>query len=96
MTPVSDAPSTFTVDVHFAQGLFGFPECRDFALIAAPRPGYYWLQSREFPTLAFLLVDPFLHFDEYAVDLGEGDSAALGAGDAGRRCATRRLVDRVQ
>lgn len=83
MTPTPDAPVTFAVDVEFPQGLFGFPECRQFALITAPRPGFYWLQSREYPTLAFLLADPFLYFEDYAVDLGAGDSAALCAADAG-------------
>lgn len=55
--------------VTMPDGLFGFPECRGFALLPAGRDGFYWLQSTEHATLSFLLVDPFLYFDGYTVDL---------------------------
>jgi flagellar assembly factor FliW len=51
------------------EGLFGFPECRGFALLPAEREGFFWLQSTEHSSLAFLLVDPFIYFDGYTVDL---------------------------
>lgn len=65
--------STFT----FPAGMFGFPECRRFALLATGREGLFWLQSLEHSALTFLLADPFLFFDGYAVDLGAGDRAEL-------------------
>jgi len=65
--------STFT----FPVGMFGFPECRQFALLAAGREGLFWLQSMEHTALTFLLADPFLFFDGYAVELGAGDRAEL-------------------
>jgi flagellar assembly factor FliW len=61
----------------FPNGLLGFPECRNFALIEAQSAGTYWLQSIEHPVLVFLLVDPFLAFDDFAVDLGPSDLASL-------------------
>lgn len=50
-------------------GLLGFPTCTRFALLPAGRDGYLWLHSVEEPTVAFLIVDPFVYFDGYAVDL---------------------------
>ncbi len=63
--------------LHFPNGLLGFPECRNFALIEAQSAGTYWLQSIEHPVLVFLLVDPFLAFDDFTVDLGPKELASL-------------------
>lgn len=68
--------------IDFPGGLFGFPECRGFVLIPAERTGLYWLQSAEHGALAFLLVDPFLFFDGYAVDVAPVDLADLGGESA--------------
>lgn len=64
-------PVTVEADavLRFPAGILGFPDCRSFALLAPEREHVYWLQSTEQPSLAFLLVDPFVHFDGYAVDL---------------------------
>lgn len=67
--------------LNFPAGLFGFPECRSFVLVATERPGMFWLQSVEDGALAFLLVDPFPVFKEYAVDLGPLDLAKLQSSD---------------
>jgi len=66
----------------FPVGMFGFPECRRFALVPAGREGLYWLQSLEHATLVFLLADPFHFFPGYAVELGSGDRAELRVADA--------------
>ena len=63
--------------IDFPHGLFGFPESRSFTLISTEREGVYWLQSSEHSALVFLLVDPFLHFEGYAVDLSAADLAEL-------------------
>jgi flagellar assembly factor FliW len=63
--------------LEFPAGLLGFPECRSFALIAGQSSGTYWLQSIQHPVLVFLLVDPFLAFKDYAVDLAPQDLASL-------------------
>ncbi len=68
--------------LRFPSGLLGFPECRTFALVSARTPGLYWLQSIEHAILAFLLVDPFLIFDDYAVNLTPADIASLEVSDA--------------
>ncbi len=66
----------------FPSGMFGFPECRRFALVSAGRDGLFWLQSLEHATLAFLLADPFQFFPAYAVELGAGDRAELAVEEA--------------
>jgi flagellar assembly factor FliW len=63
---------------HFPSGLYGFPDSHHFVLLPAEQNGLYWLQSTEHSTLVFVLVDPFAHFDEYAVDLGPAEMKALG------------------
>jgi flagellar assembly factor FliW len=67
------AESVFT----FPVGMYGFPECRRFALLPAGREGLFWLQSLEHATLIFLLADPFHFFTGYAVELSSGDRAEL-------------------
>lgn len=61
----------------FPSGVFGFPECRSFVMLPAEREGFYWLQSVEHSALAFMLVDPFLFFPGYAVELGFAERADL-------------------
>lgn len=64
--------------ITFPGGLLGFPACREFVLIPSERQGLFWLQSVEHSPLAFLLVDPFLAVEGFAVDLAASDRAELG------------------
>lgn len=65
--------------LHFANGLLGFPECRRFALLRAEHDALFWLQSMEYPTLVFLLVDPFAAVNGYTIDVAPSQLADLGA-----------------
>ena len=76
--PLSVDPSQF---ITFPTGIYGFPQCRTFVLLKAQLEGTFWLQSVEYGTLAFLLVDPFHFFDGYHVDLSPADLARLGSSD---------------
>ena len=67
--------------VRFPGGLYGFPECRTFALAPAAREGVYWLQSADYSALSFLLVDPFVYFADYHIDLDDADLPRLGTND---------------
>lgn len=86
MTLHSDLLGTLEVDaeelIEFPVGLFGFPECRRFIVVATERDGFLWLQSADHSALVFLLVDPFLHFPGYAVDLPTADLHELDATEA--------------
>src|SRR5690606_40391345 len=78
----SDLLGTLEIDpsqvFHFPSGLYGFPDSHDFALLPAEQNGLYWLHSTEHSALLFVLVDPFVHFENYAVDLGPAELKALG------------------
>jgi flagellar assembly factor FliW len=65
--------------LHFADGLFGFPECRSFSLFRTGQPGLFWLQSTEHEALTLLLADPFVFSDGYTVELAESDVKRLAA-----------------
>jgi flagellar assembly factor FliW len=60
------------------EGLHGFPEHKEFALLPAAREGFWWLQATDEPGLAFLLTDPFRCAPGYELDLSEGDEQFLG------------------
>lgn len=64
--------------LRFPAGLLGFPNCRSFVLLPADREGFFWLQSVEHSNLAFVLLDPFLVFDDFVVDLSPADVQELG------------------
>jgi flagellar assembly factor FliW len=90
---VDDAPEVLTVrsdllgelhirseeTLYFPAGILGFPECRRFALVRAEREGLFWLQSMEYATLVFLLVDPFAVVTDYSIDVAPSQIAELGA-----------------
>ena len=61
----------------FPEGLHGFPEHTEFALLPAAREGFWWLQAADEAGLAFLLTDPFRTADGYELDLSDGDAQFL-------------------
>jgi flagellar assembly factor FliW len=80
VTIMSDILGTIAVEsgsmLTFPRGLLGFPECRAFVLLPSERPHVYWLQSADYSSLAFLLVDPFMFFEGYNLDLDATETHA--------------------
>lgn len=66
----------------FAQGLLGFPECTEWVLLARSDAHSMWLQNIEHPELALLMIDPFVAFDGFVLDVPSTASAQLEAGHA--------------
>lgn len=64
--------------LRFPSGLLGFPECRQFALVRAAHDGLFWLQSHDYSTLVFLLVDPFEVAHDYSIEIGPSQLMELG------------------
>ncbi len=69
--------------IAFPSGLIGLGGAR-YALIATDDESpFRWLQSLEDPDLALPVTDPFVFFDDYAVQLSDSDSERVGTGDPG-------------
>lgn len=65
--------------ITFREGILGFADRRTFALVqTSPDPVFYWLQSVEDPTLAFLVCDPRSFVPDYEVPVKRDDMEALG------------------
>lgn len=62
----------------FPAGVLGFPEAREFTLVATSRAGFYWLQSLEYDALTFLVIDPFLHLPDFSIDVPDEEMGILG------------------
>ena len=67
--------------ITFAEGLPGFEGCRRFTLVPHPsaKEGlpFEWLQSVEDGALAFLVMDPFPTFPDYAPEVSRGDIRSI-------------------
>lgn len=60
------------------RGLIGFPPNQRFILVDHPNGGpFRWLQSMDDPALAFVVVDPLLHFPDYSVEITDEDADRL-------------------
>lgn len=71
-------------EVRLPAGLLGFERMKDYLLIT--RPGeepFQWLQVKEDPSLAFIVIDPFIAAPDYKPDLPHADAEAIGLKEAG-------------
>lgn len=60
------------------EGLFGFEDYNDFALVDSDYEPFIWLQSCNNQDVAFLIVDPFLICNEYETDIDDESLAKIG------------------
>jgi len=68
--------------IEFPWGIPGFENLKKFFLVPVNEaPFFTWLQSAEDPGVAFLLVDPFLFFEGYEVELTEDIKGDLKIND---------------
>lgn len=64
--------------IHFPDGLPAFESVKDFIIISNEEEApFLWLQAISFPNLAFVVIDPFLAFQDYRPDIGDEDVRAL-------------------
>ena len=64
--------------INIPQGLFGFEEYTDFALITSEYQPFVWLQSLQDNALAFLVIDPFIICEDYEVDIDDRELSKIG------------------
>ena len=67
--------------IRIPQGLFGFEEYSDFALVDSEYHPLLWLQSLQDSNLAFLLIDPFLISNDYEADIDDKELARIAIED---------------
>jgi len=66
----------------FPRGLLGFPDHRRFALIQTGNENYFfWLQSIDEPSLAFVVTDPSIFFKDYQCPVKEETQQELQLSD---------------
>ncbi|TWH45240.1 flagellar assembly protein FliW [Sporomusa sp. KB1] len=71
--------------IHFPHGLPGFPQEQEFAYLPSePDNPFAFLQSLAEPDLTFIVVDPFVFFQDYEFVLGDQIESELGLTDANR------------
>jgi flagellar assembly factor FliW len=64
--------------LKFADGLFGFRDRTDFALLDMGKSSYFkWLQDLNDPALAFTVIQPEMIFPDYKPIVNEEDLAAI-------------------
>ena len=64
--------------VTFPEGLLGFEQYKNFALIDSEYEPFIWLQSTEDSQLAFLMIDPFLICNDYEADIDDLTLKTIG------------------
>ena len=68
--------------ITFPKGLLGFPDHQRFALIQTGEENYFfWLQSMDEASLAFVVTDPGIFFKDYQVPLKEETVEDLSLSD---------------
>ncbi|HHW39813.1 MAG TPA: flagellar assembly protein FliW [Syntrophomonadaceae bacterium] len=68
--------------LRFPRGMVGFPELKEFFFVPLPdNDVFVWMQAVNNPDVAFLMVDPFVFFPDYEVDLSEAVCEFLGIKD---------------
>lgn len=76
------AMGTVSVDdnsvLHFSHGLYGFEDYTEFVLLESEYKPFMWLQSVKEKALAFLVVDPFLFFTDYEIDVDDQSVRDIG------------------
>lgn len=60
------------------EGLFGFEDYKQYALIESEYEPFIWLQSTQDENLAFLIVDPFLICSTYETDIDDASLSKIG------------------
>jgi flagellar assembly factor FliW len=68
----SEAPAA--CDVRLPMGLLGFEQIKDYLLISNPEEEpFRWLRVKDNPSLAFVVVEPFLAVPDYQPDIPQQD-----------------------
>jgi flagellar assembly factor FliW len=60
--------------IDFKNGILGFEDIKTFFLLDAEKDSpFYWLQAKEIPEIAFVIIDPAYVVENYKLDIAKKD-----------------------
>jgi flagellar assembly factor FliW len=78
-TDTEAPPEALTCELRLPMGILGFEQMKNYLLIAKPEEDpFRWLQVKDAPSLAFVVINPFLVAPEYHPDIPQADVEFLG------------------
>jgi flagellar assembly factor FliW len=78
-TAIEPAAELEVRSVKLPMGLLGFEQMKDYLLVFNPvEEPFRWLQVKDDPALAFVVIDPFLVKTDYHPDIPQPDVEFLG------------------
>lgn len=75
---MSEQDELFEKKISIDKGLLGFESYTNYRLIHADLEPFMWLKADSEKNLAFLVVDPFILFPEYEIDVDDGFLLEIG------------------
>lgn len=67
--------------VVFEKGLPGFDGLKNFELVALEQVGFFNLSSSEQENISLLLIDPYIYFPNYEIEIDDNTTSRLGIKD---------------
>lgn len=64
--------------LHFPLGILGFEGLKEYALMDASQPPFFWLQSLDVQEIAFILIEPRVFRPDYQVTVPDSDLEEIG------------------
>jgi len=75
-------------------GIIGFPECKRYVLLEHRKgSSFFWLQSLDNETLAFVVINPLLFKPDYTFELSSEDRKALDIQNGQAELQTLAIVN---
>ncbi|BAK81041.1 flagellar assembly protein FliW [Candidatus Arthromitus sp. SFB-rat-Yit] len=68
--------------VVFEKGLPGFDGLKNFELVALEQVGFFNLSSSEQENISLLLIDPYIYFPNYEIEIDDSTTERLNIKDA--------------
>ncbi|MBM4339170.1 MAG: flagellar assembly protein FliW [Deltaproteobacteria bacterium] len=80
--------------IHMPNGMIGFPDEKRYVLLEHRKGSpFFWFQSVDNGSLAFVLIDPLTFKPDYEIEIDPEDSAALELSHASNGIQTLTVVN---
>jgi len=74
---MSEQSEIFEKKLLIEKGLLGFETITNYSLIQADLEPFMWLKAEGEKNLAFLVVDPFILFSDYEIDVDDNSLSEI-------------------